>query len=94
MKAALCRDFLNWTGNPTQERFSRRRAWCHPDARGASHFSEEGATLRIVCPEGVTGCIAAESNNAKGGTGVVDAPTRNSLGVVEAPARLSLQADT
>ena len=31
MKAALCRDFLNWTDNPTQERFSRRHGGRHPN---------------------------------------------------------------
>jgi hypothetical protein len=39
-------------------------------------MSEEGATLRIVCPDGVAGLKTTESNNAKYGTSVADAPSR------------------
>jgi hypothetical protein len=46
----------------------------------ASRFGEDGATLRIVCPGGVTGFGVVESNNANGGTCVVEAPTRISPG--------------
>jgi hypothetical protein len=49
------------------------------DAVSASRFGEDGATLRIVCSEGVTGLVVVESYNAKCGTCVVDAAMRVSL---------------
>jgi len=46
------------------------------DAVSASRIGEDGATLRIVCPNAKNLFVLVESNNAKGGTGVVDAPMR------------------